>query len=161
MTMGRIFLDGIRLPQKQAMFRLNRVRMGKTIAYFFLLMILVSLPEAVRFILAPHPELDEEIPLTLFILQFSVYYYLLFVFVGLLAVSVSAGFGKLFSTAAQRKLTYQQIWKVTAFALTGPLLLFTCAQSFGWQSSLLLLLLFLLTLSIVFRIILHFPRKQS
>jgi hypothetical protein len=161
MNLFKAFLCSLRLPQKEAMFRLNRMTMGKTVAYLFVFMMAVSITGAVQFSVSPHPSLAGEIPPTLFILQFVSYKYAVCVFVGFVGISLLAWIGHSVGKSFQRKLSYRQIWKISAYAATLPLLLFTLAQALNLQYGAVQWFLFLLALAIVIRLILHFPKRQS
>jgi hypothetical protein len=157
----KAFKHSLLLPKKDAMFRLNRMKMGNTIGYLFILMFIVSVPGGVKFVLTSHPELGGDIPLTLFVLQFFVFYYLLSVFLGFLAISALALACIWIRISLQRKLTYRQLWKMSAYATTLPLLLYTLALSLNINSWWVPALLFLLSLSILFRMIVIFPKRRK
>ncbi|HET7579805.1 MAG TPA: DUF1189 family protein [Bacillales bacterium] len=160
MNLLRAFQSSLLLPKKDAMFRLNRMGMGGTIGYLFMLLFIVAIPSGVHFALSDHPGFENRIPPTLFVLQFFVFDYLLFVVGGLIVISVLAAVCLLLSKTVMRKLSYRQLWKISAYATTIPFLLYTLAQSLNWNSPLIPLLLFFLALVILVRMIFIFPRRK-
>ncbi|HEX7064306.1 MAG TPA: DUF1189 family protein, partial [Bacillales bacterium] len=145
-------------PKKEPFFRLNRMRMSNAIVYLFCLMFIASIPGGVAFFLSDHPA---DVPPTLFVLQFVFFYYVFFSFFGLLSLSVLALITLWLSKGLQRKLTYRQLWKMSAYAITLPLLLYTLAESLNVNNGFILSFLFLLSLGLVSRLITVFPKRSA
>lgn len=115
-------MNSLRLPKKEAMFHLNRKGITNTIGYLFVLLLLLFLPDMITSII--HLETNvTEVSRGMYIIQFLVFYPLLIVFLILVGVSILAGGGLLMRKVLSRKLTYQQLWKLTAYASTLPLIL--------------------------------------
>ncbi|HET7657409.1 MAG TPA: DUF1189 family protein, partial [Bacillales bacterium] len=64
------------------------------------------------------------------------------------------------SEALRRKLAYRYLWKITVYATTIPFLLYGIATALNDHASLLLIGLFILSLAILIRIIVIFPRRN-
>ncbi|WP_231622436.1 DUF1189 family protein [Halobacillus karajensis] len=115
-------MNSLRLPKKEAMFHLNRKGITNTIGYLFVLLLLLFLPDMITSIIYLETNVTE-ISRGMYIVQFLVFYPLLIVFLILVGVSVLAGGSLLMRKFLSRKLTYQQLWKLTAYASTLPLIL--------------------------------------
>lgn len=148
------------LPKKDAMFRLNRIGMGTTVGYIFILMLIATIPPGIDYALTNHAQITNEISPTVFVLQFFVFYYFIFALLGLIIISLLAAIGTGISWAFHRKLTYRQLWKMSAYATTLPALLFTLAESLKMNYWIIPAVLAILTLVILFRMILIFPRRK-
>lgn len=156
MPLLKAFWNSIQLPKKEAMFALNRTKMGGTLAYLFILFFVISVPEGVRFVLSN----NQTLPLTLMVLQFIIFGYFLFLFVGMCFISIMAGICMGISVVLKRKLVYRHLWKLAAYAATLPLILYGVATSFSLLSSLIPLGLFLLSLVMLIRMISIFPKRN-
>lgn len=141
------------------MFRLNRMGMGTTVGYVFILMLIASIPPGISFALSNNAEITTNISPTVFVLQFIVFYDFIFALMGLIIISILAAICAGISQALHRKLTYRQLWKMSAYAATLPALLFTLAESLNISSWIVPTVLFLFALYILLRMILIFPRR--
>lgn len=115
--------NSLRLPKKEALFRLNRVSMRNAISYIVVLLFLLFLPELILMMIHFQGE-AEGLPKDMYILQLIVFYPFWIVFLAIAGVSVLAAVSVLIKNLLHRKLAYQQLWKMTAFALTIPLLVY-------------------------------------
>ncbi|WP_238389625.1 DUF1189 family protein [Virgibacillus sp. MSP4-1] len=145
------------LPEKKALFRLNRISMRNTIVYISVILFLLFIPDVLQMIL--HFE-DAEIPRSMYALQLMVIYPFLIIFLAVSGISLLAGVSFLIKVLLRRRLAYQQLWKMTAFALTIPLLLhvllkYTVDYSFMINGVPLLVLYFLM-----YRMILVYPQRR-
>lgn len=154
----KAFKCSIQLPGKRAMFQLNRMKMGGTLLYLFILLFIVTIPGGVRFILSSDSGIGHNVPPTLFVLQYIVFDYLLFVFTGLCTISFVAAICLGISGFMQRKMAYRHLWKLAAYATTVPFLLYAIAIIFNVHSPIIPIVLLLLTLAILTRMISIFPK---
>ncbi|WP_226585586.1 DUF1189 family protein [Halobacillus litoralis] len=115
-------MNSLRLPKKEAMFKLNRKGITNTILYLFILLLLLFSPDMITSIIYLETNVTE-VSRGMYVVQFLVFYPLLIVFLILVGVSILAGAGLLMRKWLSRKLTYQQLWKLTAYASTLPLIL--------------------------------------
>lgn len=143
------------------MFRLNRIGMGTTVGYIFIIMLIASIPPGIAFALSNNSEITNDISPTVFVLQFTVFYYFIFALMGLIIISILATICTGMAQAFHRKLTYRQLWKMSAYAATLPALLFTLAESLDISSWIVPTVLFLFALFILLRMILIFPRRNK
>ncbi|GAB2539159.1 DUF1189 family protein [Gracilibacillus alcaliphilus] len=146
------------LPKKEALFWLNRVSMRDTLVYLFLLFFIVFLPNVILLILRYEAGLSH-ISYSQYLLQIIVFYPFFTMFLVVASISLLALGAWLWRTLLRRKLAYQQLWKMTGFALLWPLLLYQLLtflpilDGFGMSAALLYFLLV--------RMIMVYPAKKS
>jgi hypothetical protein len=149
--------NSLMLPNKKAMFRLNRISMRNTLVYMFLLLFITLIPGFVMD--ASTQEIVNSDSLDLYILQLVVFYPFLCIFIGISGASLIAGGGLLIKTALKRKLAYQQVWKMTVFASTLPLfghLILNMLKIHEWTYTLILLALLYILLTLM---IMNYPKR--
>ncbi|MFC4403063.1 DUF1189 family protein [Gracilibacillus xinjiangensis] len=158
MNLISIIKSCAKLPQKKALFQLNRVSMRDTLVYLFLLFFISFLPNVILNIITF--EADESVlSYTQFLLQMIVSYPFLMMFLVITSISVFAFFALIIRTVLKRKLAYQQLWKMTGFAMLFPLifyhiLFFTpLSNNIGFIISLVWLYV------LIYRMIVIFPKK--
>ncbi|WP_018663249.1 DUF1189 family protein [Heyndrickxia acidiproducens] len=130
MNLWRVFINSCLLPGKKAAFRLNRVRMDVTILYIFILVFLVSVPRGIE--MAAGGSFSKSLSIIQFIFYFLLMYYLLAVLLMLAGISLLSACGCVLRRIMQRKLAYQHLWKMSAYMLTVPLMLYTILN--GWAA---------------------------
>ena len=145
------------LPSKHAVFQLNRVKTTDFLVYILLLHLLISLPNGVRLISNSinSGEFGKESLLILFI------YPLFIMLFGIIGILLLASIGILIRAITKRKLVYQLLWKMTVYALTYPIILYTLFDVLNithWIVNLLLLVIFLL---IFLKMILAYPKTRK
>src|SRR5699024_3943559 len=128
-----------------------------TVGYIFIWMLIASIPPGVNYALTTK---DQDMSVTMFMLQFFVFYYAIFALMGSHAISVLAAISLAIGKWLRRKLAYQQLWKMTVFAATIPMMLFTLAEGFHMTHWLVLVILIVLILTILIRMILIFPKQN-
>ncbi|WP_188455423.1 DUF1189 family protein [Virgibacillus oceani] len=118
------FSESIKLPSKQAVFKLNRIGMDSTVVYMFILLFLVSIPSLIdRAAASNGPGADMN--LFFLLVYFFIFYYLpltIFVFVVLSAV---AYVGTWISQLLHRKVRFALLWKMSAYTTTIPFIIYT------------------------------------
>lgn len=145
------------LPSQRAVFQLNRVKTKDFLIYILLLHLFISFPNGVRLISNSlnSEEFGKESFLILTI------YSLFIILFGIVGILLLASIGILIRAIIKRKLAYQLLWKMTVYALTYPIMLYTLFDVFGithWVVNLLLLLIFLL---IFLKMILAYPKIRK
>ncbi len=156
-------MNSFRLPKKEAMFRLNRMGITSTIGYLFLLLTVLFLPDLIGTIIRLDSSLTE-VSRGLYLVQVFVFYPLLIIFLIIVGVSIFAGAALLLRKALGRKLTYQQLWKMTAYASTIPLILTVVLKNISVPDSISALLFFTIFSFLMYRMIIIYPkasRKRS
>lgn len=151
-----MFIESIKLPQKKAVFTLNRIGMDTAVFYMFILLAISSLPSYIK-------QVSENETLSLFLLTifFFIFHYLVLVIFAFTLLSIIAYISLLIAKLAQRKLRFSILWKMAASATTIPLLLFTLFSFFYSFSNFYLLLTIIYVLVLLIKIIFIYPpRKQ-
>ena len=153
-------INSIKLPQKRAVFTLNRIGMDITVFYLFVFLAVASLPALLAQMSAG--KISGLYVHTLFVLiYFFIFYYLVIVVIVFSLLSIIAYIALLISRALKRKLHYSILWKMSAFASTIPLILFTVLSFFMELSYGFLALMIIFTLIILVRIILIYPARKG
>lgn len=154
------FWNSIRLPKKEAMFQLNRTGITHTILYLFLLMILLFLPDMIGTIIRLDSSLTE-VSRGLYLAQVFVFYPLLIIFLILVGVSTLAGAAVLITKMLKRKLTYQQLWKMTAYTATMPLILSVILKNTPVTNGISAIVFFAVFFYVIYRMIIIYPKKKA
>ena len=160
MILIETFINSLKLPNKQAMFKLNRIGMDIVVFYLFILIFIISIPQLVVE-LKVSEGLASGMPVVIKIIYFFMFYYLpltiaVFIFISIMA-SIGVGVAKLL----KRKLRYQIIWKLIAFTTTIPFLLYMSLASFFPIGSHYLLLAILYSFILLVLMILKYPKRRQ
>ncbi len=151
--------NSLLLPKKDAVFRLNRISMRDTIVYLFLFLFISFSP---TFII--HPLLSVDLTtgksLDLLLLQMIVLYPFLCVLLGIVGISMLAAGGLVITKLLQRKLRYQQLWKMSVFACTLPLIIYFVTALFSLQFSYLYVLLIIIFYIYILFMIRIYPKRR-
>ncbi|TGB02002.1 DUF1189 family protein [Halobacillus salinus] len=153
-------LNSFRLPKKEAMFRLNRKGITHTIGYLFLLLAVLFLPDMIGTIIRLESDLTE-VSRGLYLAQVFVFYPLLIIFLIIVGVSIFAGAAMVMKNVMGRKLAYQQLWKMSAYASTIPLILSVLLKNLAvsdWISAVLFIGIFTF---LIFRMIRIYPKAPT
>ncbi|MYL51402.1 DUF1189 domain-containing protein [Halobacillus litoralis] len=153
-------INSLRLPKKEAMFHLNRKGITHTIGYLFVLLLLLFLPDMVISILYLETNLTE-VSRGMYMAQFLVFYPLLIVFLILVGVSILAGGSLLMRKALSRKLAYQQLWKLTAYACTLPLILSVLLKYLTVPNAISALIFMAIFVYYMYRMITVYPKVPA
>lgn len=155
----KILKESLILPQKKAMFQLNRIGMDKIMIYLFILFMLASLPELISR-LTGWTGAGEELNIILQLIYFFMFYYLILAILLLGVISFIAYLGRGIVHLANRKLYYGTLWKLTACSITIPILLFTFI-SFAWSMpDWFLFIFFVYPLLLLTQMIFLYPQKR-
>ncbi len=144
------------LPNKKAVFQLNRVKTKDFFRYIVLLHIFLGLPGAVNMVIEFVNTGDLS---AAFLLAITLYPFLIVTF-GIVGISILAALGLVITTLLQRKLVYQLLWKMAMFATTTPIILYTVLDSFGMINGLVNTLLFVFFMFTLTRMILVYPKMK-
>lgn len=160
MNLLKMLILSLKLPQKQAFFQLNRMNMGTTIGYAFSWLFIAIIPSGIRFFLQ-QSELPTNGSPTMLALQFFIIYYALFSFLGLIVISITAVIGHGITKLLHRKLRYQQLWKMTVFALTIPMMIFIVIEIFLPNYKIITLPFIVFTLTLLALMARHLPKRKK
>ncbi|MCA1024224.1 DUF1189 family protein [Halobacillus litoralis] len=150
-------MNSLRLPKKEAMFHLNRKGITQTIGYLFVLLLVLFLPDMVFSMIYLETSVTE-VSRGMYMVQFLVFYPLLIVFLILVGVSIMAGGALLLCRVLTRKLSYQLLWKLTAYASTLPLILSVVLKYAAVPNVISALIFFVLIVFYMYRMIIIYPK---
>lgn len=154
------FQQSLKLPQKNAVFSLNRIGMDTTVFYLFILIAFVSLPELINQIIADKTA-GFNVHIVFILIYFFIFYYLMLLLIVFIALSIIAYISLIISRGLKRKLHYSILWKMSAFATTIPLLLYTIISFFYSLSYFYLTLATIFIFFILIKIILIYPKRRD
>ncbi|MDR4888298.1 DUF1189 family protein [Fredinandcohnia sp. QZ13] len=152
------FMDSLRLPNKAAMKRLNKLEMRHTIVFLLLLLFIIALPIEINLLLDDSYK-ESEIPQNIYIIQVLLFYPFLMLFLGIAGISVLAGLGVGISKLTHRQLKFQLLWKMCAFALTKSVILFAVANILIGTHWIVNTIVFVLLFYTILRMIFHYPQR--
>lgn len=153
------FQNSVQLPKKKAAFALNRIGMDIAVLYLFLLLIIASIPALIEQLISIDT-LSVTIHPFFWAIYFFIFYYLMFTTIIFIAISIIAYIGLLIAKMLGRKLRYNIMWKMVAFATTLPFIFFTLFSLFFHVSYLFLALSSIYIFFIIIMIIRIYPRKR-
>ncbi|MCA0972442.1 DUF1189 domain-containing protein [Halobacillus litoralis] len=153
-------LNSFRLPKKEAMFHLNRKGITHTIGYLFLLLAILFLPDMIATIIRLDSDLTE-VSRGLYLAQVFVFYPLLIIFLIIVGVSIFAGAALVMKNLLRRKLAYQQLWKMTAYASTIPLILSVILKNLFVPNSISAILFFGIFGFLMYKMITIYPKAPT
>lgn len=147
--------NSIKLPNKKAMFQLNRIGLDIAIFYIFILLLITSIPSFIDRLI------NTEMNIVFTIIYFSIFYYLPLSIIVFIIIFITAYLGKLVSIITERKLHYSLLWKMTAFTVTIPFLLYTVISIFTEVNNLYLLLAFIYSITLLSIMVMHYPKRRK
>lgn len=153
------FTQSLKLPQKQAVFSLNRIGMDIAVVYMFLLLAIASLPALYEQVVANETS-SLHVHTFFLLIYFFIFYYLILVLIVFGVLSLIAYIGTLITRAVNRKLRFSILWKMAAFATTLPLILFSIISFFYPLSFLFLAIATIYIFFILVKIILIYPKRK-
>ncbi|WP_152657479.1 DUF1189 family protein [Oceanobacillus sp. CFH 90083] len=160
MNFIKILKESLFLPQKKAMFQINRIEMDKIMIYLFILFTIASLPE-LMFRLTNWTGLGGEMNIIFQLIYFFMFYYLILAILLLGVISLIAYLGRGVVHLANRKLSYGTLWKLTACSITIPTAVFTLT-SFIWPiPDWFLGIFFIYPLLLLIRMVFLYPQKRT
>ncbi|MBM7632935.1 hypothetical protein [Geomicrobium sediminis] len=120
-TMLDFLRNSIRLPQKEAVFTLNREGFGLPIVFLCFILLLVSLPLGVQMALSGE-NMAAEVALPIFLVFFFFVYYPFFVLSVLIPLAAITLLALLVAKFAHRKMNFFMLYKIAAFAAILPVI---------------------------------------
>ncbi|MFC4024200.1 DUF1189 family protein [Oceanobacillus longus] len=155
----QVFLNSIKLPKKEAMFRLNRVGMDVAIIYMFILLAIVCIPEFIERLNAT-TGFGSELNFIFKFIYFFMFYYLPLTIIAIISLSLVAYIGRGIAYLMQRKLRFPILWKMSAFSTTIPFLLFTIIAFIIGVNDTYLLFAFIYTIGLLIKMISIYPKRR-
>jgi hypothetical protein len=153
------FLYSIKLPNKKAMFQLNRIGMDITVIYMFILLLFVSLPSLIERLTATT---GPGTGLNVFfrIIYFFIFYYLPMTLIVFLLLSLIAYIAVGMAKLMKRKLRFAILWKMSAYTTTIPFILYTIIALLYPVSDSFLWLFLIYTFLFLIKIISVYPKRR-
>lgn len=159
MILLRAFLHSIKLPNKKAMFKLNRIGMDTTVVYMFILLLVVSIPSLIDRLTATGGA-SAEMHISLLFIYFFIFYYLPLAIIIFLLLSFIAYIGKGVSYLLRRKITFSILWKMCAYTTTIPFILYTITALMFPVDDKYLWLFVVYSLLFIVKIITVYPKRK-
>ncbi|WP_068675990.1 DUF1189 family protein [Oceanobacillus sp. Castelsardo] len=160
MNFWNVFLNSIKLPNKKAMFQLNRVGLDIAIFYILFILLITSIPSFIHN-LTDLDSFGSDMNIVFTLIYFFIFYYLPLTIIVFGVIFLTSYVGKIVSKIVNRKLHYSLLWKITAFTITIPFLLYTIISIFFTVNDSYLLIAFIYSIVLLCRMILHYPRKRN
>lgn len=159
MIMIEAMLNSFRLPNKKAMFKLNRIGMDTVVIYLFILLFIVSIPALINQLQITNG-LADGLPFILKLIYFLMFYYLPLLIGVFILISILSFIFLGISKVMKRKLRYQIIWKLIAFTTTVPFLIYTILAFIYPISDRYLLFAIVYSLVLLVLMILKYPKRR-
>ena len=158
MSLIKIITLSAKLPSKQALFALNRVPMRDTLVYLFCLFFILFLPYTIVNMMDVY---QNAISKSQLVLQVVLFYPFFMMFLVIISISFLAVIALLLRFILVRKLAYQQLWKMTAYAILWPFILYQVILFVPVSNYLGVTVCFVIYLAIMWRMIVVYPRKRK
>ncbi|MFD1040297.1 hypothetical protein ACFQ3N_18135 [Virgibacillus byunsanensis] len=152
-------LHSIKLPNKKAMFKLNRVGMDITVIYMFILIALVSIPSLINRLTATSGATND-MNILFLLIYFFIFYYLPLAIMVFIMLSVIAYIGTGIAKLLRRKIRFSILWKMSAFTTTIPFLLYTVTALVFTVNDVFLWIFLLYTIAFLIKIITVYPKRK-
>lgn len=153
------FKHSLKLPNKRDVFALNRIGMDITVIYLFIITALASIPNLIDQILTN--EFSVQIHPFFLAIYFFIFNYLVILILVFAFLSLFAYIMTLIAKWMQRKLLFSLLWKMSAFALTIPLLVFTLLSYFYPLTYIFVIMTMVYMTFILVKIILIYPKRRA
>jgi len=134
--------------------------MDIVVVYLFILFLFVSIPAFFEQIQSEQL-LKFNVELFFLIIYFFIFYYLPLTIIMFGLISLVAYIGKGLTRLLQRKLHYSILWKMTAFSITIPFVLYTLIALIYPISDKFLWLSLVYAIIILFKIITIYPKRKK
>lgn len=153
------FIYSIKLPNKKAVFKLNRIGMDITVIYMFILLLLVSIPSLIEQLTTASGQVAD-LNFLFLLIYFFMFYYLPMTLIVFLALCIIAYIATIFAKRMQRKLRFSILWKMSAYTTTIPFILYTVIALIFPVRDMFLLVSLIYTLTLLVMIIFVYPKRK-
>lgn len=160
MVLLQTFINSLKLPNKQAMFKLNRVGMDVTVIYLFILILLISVPSLTSQ-LTTDDSAGAVISFPVFLIYFFIFSYLPLTIAVFLYISLLAYAGTGIAKLLNRKIRFSILWKLNAYTATIPFMLYPIAAFFFPITDVFLVLFILYSFLFMLKMITVYPRRKK
>ena len=160
--MMKVFIDAlkhsVKLPNKKDAFALNRIGMDYTVIYLFIIIAIASIPNLIEQLLTT--EFSAQIHPFFLAIYFFIFNYLVLLVMIFSLLSLFAYIMTLLAKMLQRKLLFSLLWKMSAFALTIPLIIFTVLSYFYPLTYIFVSLAVVYMTFVLVKVILIYPKRR-
>ena len=160
MVFWKTFLLSIKLPAKQAVFKLNRIAMDITVFYMFILLFIVSIPALIDQ-LTKSTGIGADMNIVFKLIYFFIFYYLPLTIMVFLFITFLAYLFTFIAKLMHRKLKLQVLWKMIAYTTSIPFILYTVVALLYPITDSYLMYSLVWTVLLLFNIIMVYPRRKS
>ncbi|WP_035723671.1 hypothetical protein [Gracilibacillus boraciitolerans] len=160
MAIFSILKNSATLPKKAAMFRLNRVSMRDTLVYLFLLFFISFLPNVIMNVVQFNLS-QSDIAYSQYLLQIIVFYPFFMMFLVVTSISLLATGPWLLTWILQRKLAYQQLWKMTSYGIFWPIIIYHLLFFINIPISVSFSVSLALLYFILYKMIIIYPKRKG
>lgn len=160
MVFLHIYTESLKLPNKKALFKLNRLGMDVVVVYLFIMLFIVSLPALIDQIVDPSG-FSSYLNIFFLFIYFFIFYYLPLNLIVFGFLSLIAFFGKWITKLMNRKLRYSILWKMCAYTTTLPFTLYTIIALFFPISNMFLWLSIFYTVLLLIKMISIYPTRRK
>ncbi|GAA0300025.1 hypothetical protein GGQ92_001542 [Gracilibacillus halotolerans] len=158
MSLLKIIKLSSKLPNKKAVFALNRVAMRDTLVYLFCLFFFLFLPYTFLNMMDVY---ENAISKSQLVLQSIIFYPFFMMFLVIVSISTLAAIATIFRFILSRKLAYQQLWKMSAYAILWPFILYQITLFLPISNYVGLAVSFGIYVYLMWRMILIYPRRKK
>lgn len=159
MIFWHVFSESVKLPNKKALFKLNRIGMDIVVVYLFILLFIVSIPSFFQQINQSNGYIND-LNIVFQVIYFFIFYYLPLNIIVFLFLSLIAYIGLGISKLMRRRLRFSILWKMSAFSTTVPIIIFAIISLFFSIHILFLWLFILYTLILLIKMISIYPKRR-
>ncbi|WP_284140646.1 MULTISPECIES: DUF1189 family protein [unclassified Virgibacillus] len=160
MIFWTMFTQSLRLPNKQAVFRLNRTGMDITVFYMFILLGFVSVPTLID-VLTETNGMTANMNILFRLIYFFIFSYLPLTIVIFILLSLLAYIATGIAHLMKRKLKFSILWKMSAYTTTIPFLFYTVAATFFSVHDMIIILFIVYSLVLLIKIISIYPKRKK
>lgn len=151
--------QSVKLPNKKATFALNRIGMDTAVIYLFIIIAIASIPNLIEQLLTT--EFSAQIHPFFLAIYFFIFNYLVLLVMIFSLLSLFAYVMTVIAKILQRKLLFSILWKMSAFALTIPLIVFTVLSYFFPLTYIFVTIALVYMTFVLVKIILIYPKRRS
>ncbi|WP_404450717.1 DUF1189 domain-containing protein [Virgibacillus necropolis] len=156
----KAFLHSIKLPNKNAVFKLNRIGMDITVVYMFIIMAIVAIP-ALFDRITGSSDPGSDMAFFFLLIYFFMFYYLPLTIIVFVVISGVAYLYTWVAKILKRKLRFPLLWKMGAYTTTIPFFIYTIiAMIFSIDDS-MLWVFFIYSLIVLLLIITVYPKRKK
>ncbi|GAK06250.1 hypothetical protein JCM19037_4834 [Geomicrobium sp. JCM 19037] len=152
----------IRLPEKQAVFTLNREGFGLPIVFLCFILFIVSIPLGLQMVLSGE-NMAAELALPIFFVYFTFLYYPFFVLTILTPLVFITLFLMMYARIVKRKMGFFMLYKISAFASIIPVigLSIMILTTVDWLQTVWIVISIVYILFVMIRVVHLYPPKRT